>query len=111
MSTSVKHLRNGAIFLAVVSLFAVAGYVIAGWSLIESCYMAVITVFSVGYGEVNMIESDGLRIMTMVFIILGCTGYLYIGGALVQFLIEGQIETAMGPAPQIRRWFRARLHL
>ncbi|MAS91779.1 MAG: potassium channel protein [Verrucomicrobiales bacterium] len=96
MSTSVKHLRNGAIFLAVVSLFAVAGYVIAGWSLIESCYMAVITVFSVGYGEVNMIESDGLRIMTMVFIILGCTGYLYIGGALVQFLIEGQIETAMG---------------
>lgn len=96
MSSSVRHLRNGAIFLLAVSILAVAGYMIAGWSFIEACYMAVITVFSVGYGEVNTIESDGLRVMTMVFIILGCTGFLYIGGSLVQFLIEGQIETAMG---------------
>jgi len=96
MSSSVLHLRNGSIFLIAICLVAIGGYMSAGWSFLEAAYMATITVFSVGYGEVVPITSPGLRIFTIFFIGLGCTGYLYIGGALVQFLIAGQIETTLG---------------
>ncbi|MDF2376800.1 MAG: potassium channel protein [Verrucomicrobiales bacterium] len=96
MTASVRHLRNGAVFLVLICCCAIVGYVIAGWTFGEAAYMAVITVFAVGYEEVNPVITPGLRIFTMLFIMLGCTGYLYIGGALVQFLIEGQIETALG---------------
>lgn len=96
MTSAVRHLRNGTLFLVFVCVCATVGYLLAGWTLVEAAYMAVITVFTVGYGEVVPITGTGLRVFTMVFIILGCTAYLYIGGALVQFLIEGQIETALG---------------
>lgn len=96
MTASVRHLRNGSLLLITICTCATIGYMIAGWSLSEAAYMAVLTVFTVGYAEVNPVTSPGLRIFTMLFIVFGCTAYLYIGGALVQFLIEGQIETALG---------------
>lgn len=96
MTSPVRHLRNGAIFLVIVCCIAIVGYMIAGWTFDESAYMAIITVFAVGYDEVNAITTPGLRLFTILFVIFGCTGYLYIGGALVQFLIEDQIETVLG---------------
>ena len=96
MSNSVRHIRNGTLALAVICCLAVIGYMTAGWSALEASYMAVITVFTVGYGETLPINTPELRLFTMAFVVLGCTTYLYIGGALVQFLIEGQIETTLG---------------
>ena len=96
MLASVRHLLNGIIFLLIICCVAVVGYMIAGWTFIESAYMAIITVFTVGYGEVREVSSPTLQLFTMGFIVCGCTGYLYIGGALVQFLIEGQIENTLG---------------
>ncbi|MDF1714950.1 MAG: potassium channel protein [Akkermansiaceae bacterium] len=96
MSSSLRHLRNAAIFLFVVNSVAVVGYMIAGWTFLESVYMAIITVFGVGFGEVKPVDSDALRFFTILFIFFGCTGYIYIGSALVQFLVEGQIEQKLG---------------
>jgi Trk K+ transport system NAD-binding subunit len=96
MTSSVRHLRNGTVFLFLVCCVAIVGYMIAGWTFVEAAYMAIITVFTVGYEEVHSVDHPALRIFTIGFIISGCTGYLYIGGALVQFLIEGQIENALG---------------
>lgn len=96
MSSSLRHLRNAAIFLFVVNSLAVLGYMTAGWTFLESAYMAIITVFGVGFGEVKPVDSDALRAFTILFIFFGCTGYIYIGSALVQFLVEGQIEQTLG---------------
>lgn len=96
LTSSVRHLRNGTTFLFVVCCVAIAGYMIAGWTFIEAVYMAIITVFTVGYEEVHSVDHPALRIFTIGIIVSGCTCYLYIGGALVQFLIEGQIENALG---------------
>ena len=96
MSSSLRHLRNGSVFLLAVCAVAIVGYMVAGLSFLDAAYMATITVFSVGYGEVLPITDPSLRVFTILFIGLGCTGYLYIGGALVQFLIAGQIETTLG---------------
>lgn len=96
MTSSVRHLCIGALLLTLVCAVAVAGYMLAGWSWGDAVYMAVITVFTVGYGEVRPVETPGLQLFTILFIAAGCTAYLYIGGALVHFLIAGQIESILG---------------
>ena len=41
-------------------LAAIVGYMVAGWSILESVYMLTITIFGVGYGEVRPIDSPRL---------------------------------------------------
>ncbi len=72
MFASVRHLLNGIIFLFIISCVAVVGYMIAGWTFIESPYMAIITVFTFGYGEVREVSSPTLQLFTMGFIVCGC---------------------------------------
>lgn len=60
-------------FLMILLIIALGtlGYVaLEGWSWDEALYMTVITVATVGYGEVRPLDSSG-RLFTMVLIILG----------------------------------------
>ena len=83
-------------FVAGVVLFGVVGYMVTGWSFSDAVYMVIITLFSVGYGEVRPIQAEGLREFTIVLIVLGYTSLIFLSGALVQFLLEGQIRRALG---------------
>ena len=81
---------------ALLLTFGTAGYMLLeGWSLIDALYMTVITLATVGYGEVNVISNAG-RIFTIVLIILGVGFCLYVVGNLVQFLVEGRIRLILG---------------
>jgi voltage-gated potassium channel len=81
---------------ALLLSFGTAGYMlIEGWSLIDALYMTVITLATVGYGEVHVTGVAG-RIFTIVLIILGVGFCLYVVGNLVQFLVEGQIRLILG---------------
>jgi voltage-gated potassium channel Kch len=72
------------------------GYRLAGWSWFDSVYMVFITSFSVGFGEVIPVTDPWLRVWTMGLIVLGCSGIIFITGALVQLLTEAQILQALG---------------
>ncbi|MGB6222313.1 potassium channel family protein [Haloferula sp.] len=96
MSRPLRNLVAGLCALALVFLAGVSGYVIAGWPLLDAIYMVILTVFSVGYGEVRPIDSTGLMTFTVIIIVLGCTTVIYLMGAFVQFLTEGQILNALG---------------
>ena len=75
-----RTLTGLAVFL-VVCLVAIFGYVLAGWSLMDALYMVVITIFGVGYGEVQPIESPALRALTITTIVGGYAAVIYtIGG-------------------------------
>lgn len=81
-----------------VFLFAVGtvGYmVIEGWNYSDSLYMTVITLATVGYGEVHHVSEEG-RIFTVILILLGVGYFLYVGGSLIQFLVEGRIRHILG---------------
>lgn len=81
-----------------VFLFAVGtvGYmVIEGWNFSDSLYMTVITLATVGYGEVHHVSEEG-RIFTVILILLGVGYFLYVGGSLIQFLVEGRIRHILG---------------
>jgi len=103
----VSRLRNRlllsvAIFFG-VCVAAVWGYVLFGWKLMDALYMVVITVFSVGYGEVEPVDHTSIRVFTILVIIFGNASAIYVVGELVRTLTEGEIAKALGDMQQSRR--------
>lgn len=86
----------GGIFFALTCIVAVAGYMIAGWSLLDAIYMVIITVFGVGYGEAKPLAHPALKVFTMGVIIAGCSSGIYTVGGFVQMLAEGEINRVLG---------------
>jgi voltage-gated potassium channel len=89
-------MRIGGIFFLLTCIAAVAGYMIAGWELLDAIYMVVITVFSVGYGEVQPLSTPPLKIFTILVIIAGCSSGIYVVGGFVSMIAEGEINKALG---------------
>ncbi len=76
--------------------FGSIGYMsIEQWSFIDALYMTIITLTTVGYGEVNPVTFQG-RIFTVVLIVLGGSYFLYMVGSVMQFLVEGRIRKVLG---------------
>jgi voltage-gated potassium channel len=89
-------LIQGVVYILVVMILGTAGYLIAGWNMSDAFYMVIITLFTVGYGEVHPIVTPGLRAFTITLIVMGCTGMIYLTGALVQFLTATQLQNIFG---------------
>jgi voltage-gated potassium channel Kch len=91
-----RNLLAGIAFVLAVTASAVAGYVHLGWPLGDAIYMVVLTIFTVGYGEVHPVETPALRAVTISLIVLGCTGMIFVTGALVQLITASSISQALG---------------
>ena len=93
-----KRKRFILIALAIMAIIIIgtAGYmIIEGWSFSDAFFMAVITLSTVGFSEVHPL-SEGGRYFT-IFLILGGTGtMLYAATAIVQYLLEGNLENILG---------------
>lgn len=77
--------------LIVVCVTGVGGYMsIEGWSLFESLYMTVITIASVGYGEIHPLSFEG-RAFTIVLILCGSATLIYGLSILTAFIVEGEL--------------------
>ncbi len=82
--------------MLVVGACSVIAYMAAGWSLADALYMVLLTVYTVGYGEVRPIDTPYLHAVTMATIVVGCTGMIVLTGVLVQALTFSQIRQLMG---------------
>ncbi len=97
MSHPSRQLIYGSIAFLGILIVAVIGYVIIDHSsVLDAFYMVVLTIFGVGYEEAVPVESPLAKIFTIVVIISGCTTLLYILGAFIQVITEGQIQRALG---------------
>ncbi len=90
-----RHIARGFVVLGAVCLAAVAGYVSMGWSLSDATYMVVITIFGVGYGEVQPVVGP-IRWFTAGVIVLGCSSLIYILGGFFQLVAEGELNRLLG---------------
>jgi voltage-gated potassium channel len=91
-----RNLVGGLIYLAVVMAAATVAYVEAGWNLGDALYMVIITVYTVGYGEVRPVDTAVLRAISISTIVLGCTGVIFLTGALIQFITLNQLNQVLG---------------
>ncbi len=91
-----KKLFLSVVLLILINAFGVAGYmVIEGWNFMDSLFMTVITITTVGYGEVHELSSAG-EIFTIVLLVLGVGIILYLLGTEAKLLLEGQLEDLIG---------------
>ncbi|MCB1489544.1 MAG: potassium channel protein [Bauldia sp.] len=84
------------LFNLAVAIFATLAYMADGWGLEDASYMVLLTMYTVGYGEVHPITSDYLHVVTVATMVFGCTGMILLTGALVQYLTITQLERILG---------------
>jgi voltage-gated potassium channel Kch len=96
LASPLRNLILGGLFVLFICLLATVGYMAAGWSFGDALYMVVLTIYTVGYDEVRVIHTPFLRANTMMLIILGCTGMIFLTGALVQFITITQFQQLFG---------------
>ncbi len=84
-----------ALFFVLLAIGSWGYMAIEGWSFIDALYMTVITVATVGYGEVHPVGPAG-RLFTLVLIFLGVGYFLYVVGNFIPFLVEGRIRHVLG---------------
>ena len=79
-------------FIALIIVGSLGYYFIGGsdWTLLDSLYMTIITLASVGYGEVHTLDNYG-KIWSILLIIFGVTGV----GALFRTINEEFIQSQL----------------
>ncbi len=93
---STRHLILSVLLTLVIIILGTLGYMmVEGWDIIDSLYMTVITLTTVGYGEVHEVSRVG-QLFTVVLILVGVSFFLYVAGSVVQFMVEGRIRIVLG---------------
>ncbi len=96
LSSPLRNLAAGLVFMLVVSAGATVAYMGKGWSFGDALYMVVLTVYTVGFDEVRPINTPELRVITIALIVMGCTGMIFLTGALIQLITASQLQQLFG---------------
>jgi voltage-gated potassium channel len=95
-SSGFRSIVRGVVLLSLVLLIGTFGYMaIEGWPLLESLYMTVITITTVGFGEVRTVSEPG-RVFTVVLIFAGMGIMAYTLGIVAQIMVEFQVRDLIG---------------
>lgn len=92
----IEQLKFGLVFLLVVLVGGTLGYsLIEGWEPLEALYMTVITITTVGYGEVRPLSHGGVAFtMILILISVGMVAFIVVG--LARIMVEGEIRKIFG---------------
>ncbi len=110
ISRPIRKIATGVGLFLAVCVIAVIGYMASGWKLDDSIYMVIITIFGVGYGEVQPVQSPALRALTIMVIIAGYGAVIYTVGGFMQMLIDGELNRALGARKMTKDIERLRNH-
>jgi voltage-gated potassium channel len=82
--------------LGLVLLLGTMGYaIIEGWQILDAIYMTVITITTVGFGEVRAVSPAG-RVFTIALICMGMGIIAYTLGMVAQVMVEFQVRSILG---------------
>ncbi len=90
-----ERLQLAVILLVFILVAGTIGYrVIERWTVLDSIYMTVITLASVGFMEVHELSNAG-RIFTIVLILVGLGTLLYVISTVTAFVVEGELRNIL----------------
>lgn len=88
LSEYLKNFIRPFIYLVVLLLVGTSGYrIIEKWNTIDSLYMTVITITTVGFGEIHPMSNSG-RLFTIGLLIGGVGFYGVVANSLIKNFIE-----------------------
>jgi voltage-gated potassium channel len=80
----------GLVFGTIILVGGIGYWLIEGWSWADAIYMSIITVTTVGFGEIHPLSPVG-RLFTTVLIVLGVAGITYAFSGLTNYVIAGEL--------------------
>ena len=96
MKSPLQRIRNGAFVLGLVFVTATCGFRFFGdYGWIEAVWMVVVTISTVGHGE-HSSQTSAMQGFTVLVILLGMSASVYTVGGLIQLMLEGELERAIG---------------
>jgi len=102
---TLRRIWSAFLALGVIVVVGVLGYMLfEGWSFIDALYMTVISLTTVGYKEVQDLDTAG-RLWTMALLITGVGTLFYAAVSSVELAVEGAVRGYFG-----RRRMRAEIN-
>ncbi|MGD0281103.1 MAG: NAD-binding protein [Dissulfurispiraceae bacterium] len=96
METLRKRLiLSGVLIFLIVTLGTTGFIIIERWNFLDALYMTIITLTTVGYGEVHPLSSEG-RIFNIFLIIGGVGTVFYALSTGAKLVLEGELQELFG---------------
>jgi voltage-gated potassium channel len=116
VSLLTKRLVMGLVLLVIVVAGGGIGYYLVGggrWSFGDCIYMTVITVTTVGYGEVlkDMDRVEYARVFTVILLVFGTGSIVYFASTVTAFIIEGDLRNVLFASRLKKRMKRMKDHV
>ena len=91
-----RKIVRGLFILLLILGFGTLGYMILEkWHFLDALYMTVITITTVGFGEVERVSEAG-RVFTIFVIFSGMGIIAYILGNVAQAMVDFQVRSLIG---------------
>ena len=90
------RLKYVVLLLSFIFLAGTVGFhLIEGWGILDSLFMTLITITTIGYREIYPL-SDAGKIFDIMLIFLGVGAAAYGFATVAQFIVEGEIQRVLG---------------
>jgi voltage-gated potassium channel len=98
-----QRIMGVVVAIGSILAFGTLGYMlIEGWPAFDALYMTVITLATVGYGEIHPLSTPG-RIYTIALILLGLGVMGYGLSTVTAFFVEGELTDILGKRKMERK--------
>src|SRR5208337_286730 len=90
-----RLILSGLLIFLMVALGTAGFIIIERWNFLDALYMTIISLTTVGYGEVHSLSSEG-RIFNIFLIIGGVGTVFYVLSTGAKLLLEGELQEMFG---------------
>jgi voltage-gated potassium channel len=93
---ALRRVQSAVLALVIITAVGVLGYMVfEGWRFTDALYMTVITLTTVGYREVHVLDASG-QLWTMLLLITGVGTLFYAAVSSVELVVEGTVRGYFG---------------